>query len=225
MQTPPAGFRESLSSIQPCRTILVDISQAEDEILERMKQKTRYNIRLAAKRGVVVRTSADLHTFHRLMNITSQRDQFGVHSYEYYQRAYEFFYDRGECELLQAEYDNQVIAAIMVFARWARAWYFYGASSDLYREFMPTYLLQWKAMLWAKSQGCKVYDLWGIPDYEEPYLEDNFISRSDGLWGVYRYKRGFGGTCARTVGPWDRVYYPILYKLYKRRKLINQRAA
>ncbi len=80
---------------------------------------------------------------------------------------------------------------------------------------MPTYLLQWEAIRWARQKGCKIYDMWGVPDSPETVLEENFLNRSDGLWGVYRFKRGFGGKIHRTVGAWDRVYRPITYKLYE----------
>jgi lipid II:glycine glycyltransferase (peptidoglycan interpeptide bridge formation enzyme) len=79
---------------------------------------------------------------------------------------------------------------------------------------MPTYLLQWQAMLWAKEQGCAIYDLWGIPDKDEKTLEENFLDRRDGLWGVYRFKRGFGGEIKRSVPTLDRVYNRGLYKMY-----------
>jgi lipid II:glycine glycyltransferase (peptidoglycan interpeptide bridge formation enzyme) len=102
----------------------------------------------------------------------------------------------------------------MVFAHGPRAWYLYGASSDEYREAMPTYLLQWEAMRWAMRCGCREYDLWGVPDAGENELEAGFTTRSDGLWGVYRFKRGFGGELRRSPGPWDRVYRPELYWLY-----------
>ena len=80
---------------------------------------------------------------------------------------------------------------------------------------MPAYLLQWEAMRWARSRGCTEYDLWGVPDEDEAVLEANFESRRDGLWGVYRFKRGFGGQLRRTVGAWDRVYIPALYTVYR----------
>jgi lipid II:glycine glycyltransferase (peptidoglycan interpeptide bridge formation enzyme) len=80
---------------------------------------------------------------------------------------------------------------------------------------MPTYLLQWEAMRWAKSRGCRTYDLWGVPDADRETLEDQFTERSDGLWGVYRFKRGFGGELVRTIGTWDRVYAPARYQIYK----------
>jgi peptidoglycan pentaglycine glycine transferase (the first glycine) len=208
------GLRPSPQSIQPPRTLLVDLGGDDEQILGRMKQKTRYNIRLALKKGVVVSTSSDVETFHRLMVTTGQRDVFGVHSLEYYRRAYELFYPRGECELLLAEYQGEPLAALMVFARGSRAWYIHGASSDAHRDRMPTYLLQWEAMRWARARGCTTYDLWGVPDVDEETLEANFTQYSDGLWGVYRFKRGFGGMLRRALGPWDRVYNPILYFLY-----------
>ena len=93
------------------------------------------------------------------------------------------------CDLLVAEYDGRLLAGLMVFARGSRAWYFYGASNDEERNRMPAYLLQWEAMRWAKSRGCSEYDLWGVPDAEEDALEEGFSTRSDGLWGVYRFKR------------------------------------
>ena len=212
--SPPAGFRLSKHAIQPMRTLIVDLSGDEVNILGRMKQKTRYNVRLAQKKGIIVKSSSDLNTFYHLMEITSLRDSFGVHQQEYYERTYSLFYSRGQCELLLAEYEKEPVAALMVLARGKRAWYFYGASSEMHRETMPTYLIQWEAMRWARSVGCDEYDLWGVPDFDLETLEANFSNQSDGLWGVYRFKRGFGGEMRRAVGPWDRVYRPFFYTLY-----------
>ncbi len=211
---PPDGFRPSPQTIQPPRTLVIDLRGGEEQVLQRMKQKTRYNIRLAAKKGVVVRPSSNLENYHRLMQVTGQRDRFGVHSREYYRRAYDLFHPRGECELLVAEVEGLPLAALMVFARGPRAWYFYGASSDNHREWMPNYLLQWESLRWAMRCGCQEYDLWGVPDASEDELEAGFTTRSNGLWGVYRFKRGFGGELRRSPGPWDRIYKPELYWLY-----------
>jgi len=109
-----------------------------------------------------------------------------------------------------------VFAGLMVFAHGRRAWYFYGASASDHRDRMPTYILQWEAMRWARAHGCTEYDLWGVPDADEDTLENEFSERSDGLWGVYRFKRGFGGRLCRSAGPWDRIYQPVLYKFYER---------
>ncbi len=209
------GFQLGLQSIQPPRTILVDLRGGEEEILARMRQKTRYNIRLAQKKGVRVYPSQDLDAFYRLMQTTAARDNFGVHTIAYYQAAHQIFYPRGECEILLAEYDGEPLAGLMVFAHGSRAWYFYGASSDAHRELMPAYLIQWEAMRWAMRRGCTQYDLWGVPDADEINLESNFTTRSDGLWGVYRFKRGFGGEIRRSAGPFQRVYHPFLYKIYR----------
>jgi len=211
---PPTGFVQSPHEIQPRRSIVVDLEGTEDQILARMKQKTRYNIRLAHRKGVVIRQTSDIETFYKLMEITAERDAFGVHSFGYYQKAFDLFEPHGHCALFIAEFEEQPLAGLMTFAKGRRAWYFYGASSNEQRQLMPTYFLQWNAMLWAKAQGCKKYDLWGVPDAEVDELETGFLDREDGLWGVYRFKRGFGGELRRSVPAWDRVYSSWLYKLY-----------
>jgi peptidoglycan pentaglycine glycine transferase (the first glycine) len=201
-------------NIQPPHTIVIDIQGDEATLLARMKQKCRYNIHLAEKKGVTVRAWDDIAGFHRMLQVTGGRDRFGVHSVEYYKRAIELFHPRGTCELLVAEYEGKPLASLMVFANGKRAWYVYGASNDQERNRMPTYLLQWEAIRWAKTRGCEEYDLWGVPDENEETLEANFETRHDGLWGVYRFKRGFGGQLKRSAQALDRVYHPLLYKLY-----------
>jgi peptidoglycan pentaglycine glycine transferase (the first glycine) len=210
----PIGFIPSPHSIQPMRTLVVDLGGEETRILGAMKQKTRYNINLALKKNVIVTPYTEISIFYDLMQVTGQRDQFGIHSLAYYQRAFELFYARDLCQLLVAEYDSLPVSALMVFKVGQRAWYFYGASSDLHRDKMPNYLLQWEAMRWAKSQGCTEYDLWGVPDASMEVLEASFTSQATGLWRVYRFKRGFGGELRRSAGPWDRIYNPYLYRLY-----------
>lgn len=211
------GFRPSpLGSIQPRRTLVVDIGRSEADILAAMKSKTRYNIRLAQRKGVTVweGTESDFPAFHRLMAETAARDRFGVHAPAYYEQAYRLFVPRGWARLLMAGVEGKPVAALMVFALGRRAWYFYGASSDAHREKMPTYRLQWEAMRWARSRGCTEYDLWGVPDEDEGRLEAEFTRRQDGLWGVYRFKRGFGGRLIRMVGTWERPLRPALHRLY-----------
>jgi lipid II:glycine glycyltransferase (peptidoglycan interpeptide bridge formation enzyme) len=207
-------FRPSCHAIQPRRTLAVDVAGSENEILGRMHAKTRYNIHLSERKGVRVRPWDDVAGFHRLLQVTSERDAFGVHAESYYRRAYQAFHARGECELLVAEVEGRPLAALMVFARGRASWYLYGASSGEERQRMPTYLLQWEAMRWARRRGCTSYDLWGVPDEDEAVLEAGFSRRRDGLWGVYRFKRGFGGRLTRTTGAWDRPLRPLLYPLY-----------
>ncbi len=210
------GVRVSPHNIQPPRTIIIDISGREEEILARMKQKTRYNIRLAEKKGVTIRAWDDLGAFHQMMLLTAGRDGFGVHAFEYYKCAYELMHPKQLCEILVAEYDGRPLAALFVARTGNRVYYLYGASTDEERNRMPTYLLQWEAMKWAKARGCEEYDLWGVPDEDETTLEANFESRHDGLWGVYRFKRGFGGELKLAMQAMDRVYNPLLYWAYLR---------
>ncbi len=209
-----AGFQVSAHAVQPLRTVVIDLRGSDEEILARMKQKTRYNIRLAEKKDVKIIETDDLPGFHAMMQVTGSRDGFAVHSLVYYQQTWQAFKPHNQCALLQAQYQGKPLAALMVFAQGSRAWYFYGASNNAERNRMPTYLLQWQAMQWAKARGCTSYDLWGVPDVDESELEANFETRSDGLWGVYRFKRGFGGNVMRAQPAYDRVYKPLLYRAY-----------
>ncbi len=216
VEAPPGlpGFIPSPQHIQPPRTLLVSLEGSEEDILGRMKQKTRYNIRLAEKKGVVAAASGDVAAYHRLALETGKRDRFEVHSREYYQKAFELFQPTGGCILLMASIQGELLSGLMAFRSGQHAYYLYGASSDHGRNLMSTYHLQWEAMKWAKSSGCIDYDLWGVPDAPLETLEREFSNRSDGLWGVYRFKRGFGGVLKRTPGAFDRVYNPAIYRLY-----------
>jgi len=209
-----SSFGPSPHSIQPRRTIVVDLNGSEENLLARMKQKCRYNIRLAEKKEVRVRPWNDIEAFHQMMKVTGKRDGFGSHSLEYYRRAYNLLHQAGLAELLVAEYAGQPLAALMVCARGKSSWYLYGASTDEERNRMPAYLLQWEAMRWAKAHGAGQYDLWGVPDMDVAALEAGFEKRQDGLWGVYRFKRGFGGEVRRAAQARDKIFRPFLYRAY-----------
>jgi len=202
-------------AIQPRRTILISLEGDEGEWLARMKQKTRYNIRLAERKGVKVAKSEDIYVFNQMIKVTGERDEFGIHEPEYYEQVFKLFSREEMCNLLVAEYDNKPQAALIVFYHGNRAWYFYGASNNQERNRMPTYLLQWEAMRLAAERGCKTYDLWGIPDESSEVLENYFTKRSDGLWGVYRFKRGFGGVIKRSAGVFEKINYPVLHRFFK----------
>lgn len=218
------GFRSSLQTIQPPRTILIDISGDEDAILARMNQGTRRKIRQSLKGDVQYTegSRADVDKFNAIMQVTGSRNEFGVHSPEYYALAYDLFAPR-DMVLTLAENEGDTLAGIMVFAVGKTAWYLYGASSDVKRNLMASYGVQWKAIQWAKERGCTVYDMWGIPDAEPDQLEAQFETRSDGLWGVYGFKRGWGGEVVRSLGAWDKVYNPLVYSVYEMAVRLRER--
>ncbi|RME58494.1 MAG: peptidoglycan bridge formation glycyltransferase FemA/FemB family protein, partial [Caldilineae bacterium] len=227
------GFRPSPQTIQPRSTIVVDLAPSEDEILARMKSKWRYNIRLAERKGVAVRPASpgDLPRFLEIMQETADRDGFAVHSGAYYRTAYELFTpDRGV--FLLAEADGCILGGIVVLIAGATAWYVWGASSNQGRNLMPNHALQWAGMQWAKAHGAVRYDLWGIPDEigqvavgmsrgrggaipaTDIPVDVQSLPRGD-LWGVFRFKQGFGGVVERFVGAWDRPLRPLLYQGYR----------
>jgi peptidoglycan pentaglycine glycine transferase (the first glycine) len=212
---PVLNFSLSDHTIQPRRTTVIDLSGDENDILSQMKQKTRYNIKLALRNGIVVQPSTNIELFYDLLKVTGDRDRFGIHSLAYYQAVFDLFYPRNECQLFLAQHQGEALAGLLILKNGQRSWYFYGASNNKKRELMPTYILQWEAIRWARSQGCMEYDLWGVPDFDLDYLEDHFTSKNDDLWGVYRFKRGFGGELRRSIGAWDRIYNPFLYTLYQ----------
>jgi peptidoglycan pentaglycine glycine transferase (the first glycine) len=206
-------------TIQPPNTIMVDLQPTEDGISAAMKQKTRYNVRLSARKKVNVRmgSAEDIPIFNHLIQLTGQRDNFGTHAPEYYRDAFRLFAPQ-EAALLIAEYEGRPLAAAFITAFAKTGTYLYGASGNEERNRMPAYAIQWAAMRWAKQKGCTQYDLWGIPDVDEEQLEAEFTDRKDGLWPVYRAKRGYGGQVQRTVGAIDRVYNQRLYRLYNWRR-------
>ncbi len=159
------GWRFSAEQIQFRNTLLLDLAQGDDELLAGMKQKTRYNVRLAARRGVAVRpgTTADLALFYRLYDETARRDRFIIRPEGYYGDAWGRFIDRGLAHMLLAEVDGEAVAGLILFVLGHTAWYMYGASAERHRERMPNYLLQWEAIRLARSLGCTLYDLWGAP--------------------------------------------------------------
>jgi lipid II:glycine glycyltransferase (peptidoglycan interpeptide bridge formation enzyme) len=216
------GWKYSSDQIQFKNTVLIDLTSSEEELLARMKQKTRYNVRLAEKKGVGLRigTHKDFPMLYRMYAETSVRDGFVIRDEGYYRIVWETFaqpevdtlkrsnvqtFHFPTCEPLIAEVDGEPVAAIFVFYFANRAYYVYGMSRNIHRDKMPTYLLQWEAMKIAKARGCSAYDLWGAPE---------IFDESDSMWGVYRFKEGLGGQVVRTLGAWDYAPSPLWYKMY-----------
>ena len=210
------GFRASPQTVQPPRTVMIDISADDDAIMARMNQGTRRKIRQSMKRGAHTYegTREDVATFNRMMQTTGARNEFGVHAPDYYERAYDLFVPE-DAALIMAAHEGDPLAGIMVFAAGDTAWYLYGASSNQKRKLMASYGVQWAAIQWAKARGCTWYDMWGVPDEDAATLEAQFKARTDGLWGVYGFKRGWGGEVVRSLGAWDKIYNPMVYAAYR----------
>jgi len=204
------GFTPSSRWIQPRTTVWIDLTPDEETMLKRMKQKWRYNVRLAGRKGVVVRegNEEDVEAFIGLMQVTGERKAFGVHAADYYRTFWRMFAPAGRAALLLAEFEGEPLAGIMVGRTGKHAYYFYGASGNRRRNLMPSHRLQWEAMRWAKARGCTGYDLWGVPDEVADDPDAPIPDPPAGMWGVWRFKRGFGGEVVRYVGAWDRGYLP-----------------
>jgi len=198
------GWRYSGEQIQFQNTALLDLSPAEEDLLMSMKSKTRYNVRLAKRRGVTVRGGGpgDIPLFYAMYAETGERDGFLTRPLSYYSDAWRTFLDAGMARMLLAEVVGEAVAGLILFRFGQTAWYMYGASTSEHRDRMPNYALQWEAIRWAKEAGCTTYDMWGAP---------RALEESDPLWGVWRFKEGLGATFAPHLGAYD---YPARRMLY-----------
>ena len=201
------GWRFSNEQVQFRNTMLVDLNASEDDLLMAMKSKTRYNVRLAGRKGVVVRrgTEADFELLNNMYAETAVRDGFAIRCPEYYSSVWQTFYRSGRLTPLIADVEGQAVAGLMLFDFGGTAYYLHGMSRDQHRNLMPTYLLQWEAMRIAKEKGCHTYDMWGAPD---TFDEDQ------SMWGVFRFKQGFNARILRTIGAWDKPLRPVVFNLY-----------
>jgi len=211
------GWQFSEEQVQFRNTVLIDLGQSEEELLANMKQKTRYNINLALRKGVSTRIGkqTDIDMLIRMYAETSIRDGFVIRNDTYYREVWNTFmsgqkteqHDQPFAEALVAEVNGESIAGAIIFRFARKAWYLYGMSRMIHRDKMPNYLVQWEAIKRAKAAGCTIYDLWGAPDE---------FDETDPLWGVFRFKEGLGGTIHRYLGAWDLPMNRMLYRLYSK---------
>ncbi len=203
------GLRRSYHPLFTKYTFVLDLTKSEDELLKAMHPKTRYNIRVAQKHGVVVKEDNSQEAFGEYLRLTQQtteRQGFYAHSTLYHQKMWNIMHEHGVARLWTATYQNQVLAAWIVFVWKDTVYYPYGASSREHREVMAPNLLLWEIARWAKKQGLKKFDLWGAlgqnPDPKDPW------------YGFHRFKEGYNPSLVEFVGSYDLVINPFLYKLY-----------
>jgi peptidoglycan pentaglycine glycine transferase (the first glycine) len=197
---------KKVKDIQPKKTVVLNLKDNLDDILKRMHQKTRYNIRLAKKKGVVIKegNSQDFVEFWRLMQLTGERDGFRIHKEEHYKNllssSSEFI------KLFFVEYEDKKIATALICFFGKKATYLHGASDNNFRQVMAPHLLQWEIIKRAKEENCWLYDFYGIDEKKWP--------------GVTRFKRGFGGDEKKYAGAFDIVFRPSMYRVYRMLKFV-----
>lgn len=221
------GVVSGPSHLQPARTVKMPLDD-DDAMLKRMHQKTRYNVRLAMRRGVEVeQRQADeesLQQYYQLMLDTADRNDFSIHSYEYYADFMKVMGD--DTYFVFAKWDGHLSAVVIAAAFGHEAVYMYGASSTEHRAHGAAFLLQFEAMRWARERGCATYDLWGIPveDPESLRAADNQSlagTKGDDWRGIYRFKTGFGGDIVSYPPMIERRYVPVLPWMARRLGVIQ----
>ncbi|ULQ60017.1 peptidoglycan bridge formation glycyltransferase FemA/FemB family protein [Brucepastera parasyntrophica] len=227
---PGKPVRRAAASVQPPDTVLLNLAKTPETLLSEMKPKWRYNIRLGEKKGVKIKClegneaiDSGIPVFYQLYLETARRDGISIHTEHYYTSLFEYAekfktasmaqygteFDRDELFLLRvyiAEHENTPIAAIITLFYKKEAVYLYGASSNEKRNLMPAYSLQWRAICDAQSLGCRSYDFYGIPPVEDP---------AHPMYGLYRFKTGFGGSIIHRIGTFDVPLKPVTYELYR----------
>lgn len=206
--------------IQVAQTAIIDCTRSEDDLLKHMKQKTRYNIKLAAKHGVKIAGTSDhveldRDMFFSLMEDTAKRQGFRLHPRRYYETMLDLFLEADgglrsfSQKLFFAQYEGRVIACALVGFFGTRATYLHGASSDADKGIMAPYLLHWEIIRYAKSIGCDSYDLWGVSAGTEKNEKES------GWGGFSRFKLGFGGSLVSYPGAHDLSFNTLWYNAYK----------
>ncbi|MCC6446694.1 MAG: peptidoglycan bridge formation glycyltransferase FemA/FemB family protein [Armatimonadetes bacterium] len=229
----PIGGKGGFGGTQPKCVMQLALAPSAEELLANCKQKARYNIRLAERKGALVRgdcTREDVPVFYDLLVETARRDGFLVRGLKYYEDMWDILVEKGLARLFLVEYEGEAIAGALSFLFGDKCWYTYGASSNQCRNVMPNHLLQWKMILWAKERGCAWYDFRGVSPRRDHDPDDH-------LAGLNRFKEGFSPRFVEYIGefdlPYSRPFYwlwtcgkPALQNLMKKvKRTENQREA
>ena len=211
------GFQTNPISVHGRRSWVLDIRPRGEVLLANFKMTWRQNVRAAERKGVIIREAtgdADFDAYYDLLKVTSERDAFFIHQKDYHKQILRQFSGKGDAVLYLAEHEGEAIAAKMLirFGDWC--WDMFGASSNHKRNLKATYLLQYRCIQWAQSRGCSYFDFRTIPEILEPGEE---------MWGVYEYKKGFGGFSRLNMPTQDYIYRPFIYSTWH--KLVEVRRA
>lgn len=191
-------------------TFVLDISRSEEEILKSMNQKTRYNVKLAEKRGVEVIKDNSKEAFEeywRLTEETTKRQGFYSHTKQYHQKMWQEMTSAGIGQLFKAVYNQETLTAWMAFILNKKLYYPYGASTSRHREVMANNLMMWEVIRYGKKMGCTEFDMWGSLG-PEPQTNDSW-------YGFHKFKQGYGGELVEFLGTFDFVVFPAFYEIYK----------
>ncbi|MDM8519988.1 peptidoglycan bridge formation glycyltransferase FemA/FemB family protein [Anaerolineales bacterium HSG6] len=212
------GFQTSDHTNHPHSTIIVDLNHDEATLLKNMRKKTRQLIRKAGRNGVTIveGDEQDLAEFYQVIQTTANLKNIPSHQYDFYHQVWQTYQPNDAVKLFFAKHDGQTVATKMVFRFGERSLHLWGGTTRQGRAMQASYLIQWEALKWAKQQGCQQADLWGIPDEVGRLLkksENPPKDKRNDLWGIYLFKRGFGGQVESYVGTYNYVYKPMLYRL------------
>lgn len=224
-EVPVRPVRRASADVQPPDTVILDLTLDEETLLSAMKPKWRYNVRLGEKKGVTIRSlagkeaeEAGIDAFYALYLETSARDGIAIHSRAYYRDLVRHAEEQAarpvrspldksaSVRVYLAEHEGDLLASIVTLFSGDEAVYLYGASSNEKRNLMPAYSLQWRAIRDAKAAGCARYDFYGIPPTNDP---------AHPMYGLYRFKTGFGGSIVHRVGSLDVPTIPVFYECYR----------
>lgn len=212
-------FQPGRHTNQPQATIVLDLNPSLDDIFAQFRKSTRKDIKQSIRKGITVRAGdyQDLPAFYNLMQITSRREHFPARTIPYYELEWKTFANNGQSALHLVSYQDQILAAGTVSYFGSHAAQFHAGSIGKLTDLHPNHVLVWERIKWAKARGCRSYDLWGIPDEVSEILSEGkdlpVWDRTDGLWGVYRFKSGFSDNVVIYVGAYDYIYAPLPYAL------------
>jgi lipid II:glycine glycyltransferase (peptidoglycan interpeptide bridge formation enzyme) len=223
-----AGFRVA-DSLQPRSSLHLDLAPEPDRLFAAFARTHRADVRRAERAGVTVRvgtTLADLEAFYTIMKVTAERAGFGVHSRDYYRRAWELVGESARL-LIASDASGADVAAFLIFAVGHEGQYMYSGANAAGLKSYANYLLQWNAIRWVRERGCQLYDFWGIPDAAARLLDARDDAERSAieqeleahpLYGVYLFKKAWGGRIVRYLPAYDQVYLAPAYWLWQKRR-------